>query len=173
MATITDLVHDVIGYLYTQAQISPALGANPLNPVLIMDGPTIPGEQTTEFSQLLWIGYDAVSATTDMAAARQKFAFLGANGNVRDENGEIICTAAAWSGDTIAATARALCKGIVGGVEIMLRGAPATGPGDSTMGGLVQWSEVAGPFEWKHQQSYYGYGCACVFRVQYFARLNP
>lgn len=173
MATITDLVHDVTSYLVTQCQANASLGNGGAGNVFVYDGPTTPGEQSSDYSQRLWIGYDAFTASYDAASATQKFAFLGASGNVRDETGDIICTAEAWSGDTVAANSRVLCKGIVGAVETMLRGAPTTGPGDSTMGGLVQWSEVTG-LDWKQTQaSQSGYSAMCVFHVTYYARLNP
>lgn len=174
MATVTDLVHDVINYLVTQSQANAALGNNGAGSVIVYDGPTTPGEQFADYTQRLWIGYDALNATTQAATATQKWSFLGGNGNFRDEDGEIICSAEAWSGDTVPASSRVLCKAIVGAVETMLRGVPPAGPGDSSMGGLVQWSQVAGPFDWHQTQaSQSGYAAMCIFRVTYFARLSP
>ena len=174
MATITDLVHDVIGYLFAQCSANVALGNNGNGPVTVFDGPGTLGEQSTDVSQALWIGWDAIGAGTEAAAAVQKWSFLGQNGNFRDEDGEIICTAQAWSGDTVPANSRIQCKLIVGALETMLRGVPPAGPGDSSMGNLVQWSQVSGPYQWHQTQaSQFGYSAACVFRVQYFARLAP
>ena len=171
MTTITDLVHDVIGYLVTQCQQNPALGA--ANPqVIVVDGPNTPGEGVQTNPQVLWIGYDAQNDAEDFAAARQRWPFLGASGNFREEQASIVCTARAWSGDPQPAPARLLCKGLVGAVEIMLRGAPTTGPGDSTMGGLVQWSQVDS-FAWSQKSTGDGYSATCVFQVSYLARLSP
>lgn len=171
MTTVTDLVHDVIGYLVTQCQNSPALGAAPVSPVLVMDGPTPPGEPLTQ-QQRLWIGFDAVSGQGDFATAAQKFAFVGTSGGYRDEDGSVTCTAEAWSGDPTPAPSRAACKAIVGAVEVLLRGAPPLGPGDSSMGGLVQWSQIA-DLAWHQFQDGNDYSAMCVFKVTYFARLAP
>jgi hypothetical protein len=171
VSTVTDLIHDVIGYLVTQCQQNPALGAAPLNPVLIIDGPTGAGEPLTQ-QQILWIGFDAVTGNADDAVATQKFAFLGTSGGYRDEDGSITCTAQAWSGDPAPVPARAQCKAIVGAVEVMLRGAPTLGPGDSSMGGLVQWSQIE-DLAWFQWQDGTGYSAMCVFKITYFARLQP
>jgi hypothetical protein len=172
MTTITDLIPDVIAYLVAQCQANTALGAaSP--PVTVIDGPTGAGEPLTT-PQQMWIGFDAVTGTAEAGTATQKFSFLGQSGNYRDETGDVCCTAQAWSGDVVPGPARAQCKALVGAVEVMLRGSPATGgPGDSSMAGLVQWSQVAGPFTWTQRQDNNGYSVACVFHVTYFARLAP
>jgi hypothetical protein len=171
MTTITDLIPDVIAYLVTQATANAALGAA-TPPVTIIDGPTGPGEPLTT-PQQMWIGYDSVTNAPEAGAATQKFSFLGQSGNYRDETGSIPCTAQAWSGDPNPATARAQCKALVGAVEVMLRGAPSTGgPGDSSMGGLVQWSQVLDT-AWTQKQDEGGYSAMCVFHVGFFVRLTP
>jgi len=174
MATVTDLIPDVTNYLVAQCQANASLGAaNP--PVTVMDGPTTPGEPLTT-PQQIWIGYDAVTPQPESAPqgdGTQAFSFLGQSGGYRDENGTIICTAQAWNGDVNPATARAQCKAVVGAVEVMLRGAPATGgPGDSSMGGLVQWSQVERT-AWYQRKDQGGYSAMCVFDVTFFARLTP
>ena len=174
MATVTDLIPDVIEYLVTQCNANAALGgATP--PVTIIDGPTGPGEPLTT-PQQMWIGFDAVtlSANPEAGHATQRFAFLGQSGNYRDEpDASIPCTAQAWSGDTNPLPARTQCKALVGAVEVMLRGSPATGgPGDSSMGGLVQWSQVLDT-SWTQRQDQGGYSAACVFHVGFYARLTP
>jgi hypothetical protein len=171
MTLTTSLVHDVINYLVTQCNSSAALGgASP--PVLVIDGPTAAGEPLTA-QQQMWIGFDAVTGGTDAASATQKWPFLGTSGAFRDETGAVTCTAQAWSGDLTPATSRAVVKTMVGAVENMLRGYPPAGPGDSSMGGLVQWSAVDGPFNWTQSQDNNGFSAMCVFRVTYFARLPP
>lgn len=172
MTTLTDLIPDVIDYLVAQCQANPALGgASP--PVTIIDGPTAGGEPLATGLQL-WIGFDSVTSAPEAGHASQRFAFLGASGNVRDEpDASIPCTAQAWSGDTSPHPARLLCKALVGAVEVMLRGAPSTGgPGDSSMGGLVQWSQVLDT-AWTQRQDGNGYSAACVFHVGFYARLTP
>ena len=173
MTTITNLTHDVIGYLVTQCQQSAVLGsAPPPFTVAVIDGPTGSGELAQTAQRRLWIGWDSLTGAPDAGTATQRWPFLGASGNYREETGSIQCTADAWGGDLNPADTRAITKSIVGAVEIMLRGAPTTGPGDSTMGGLVQWSQVE-EFTWTQDQDATGYGAACAFKVTYLARLPP
>lgn len=171
MTTTTDLTHDVLNYLVAQAQASPNLGAAQ-PPVAIADGPTPPGEFLTQPLRL-WIGFNALAGGPETGTAAQQFAYVGNSAGRRQEDGDITCTAEAWSGDPTPANARALCKAVVGGVEILLRGYPQiNGPGDSSMGGLVQWSEVTG-LSWTQSQDQAGYSAMCVFHVTYRAYLNP
>lgn len=172
MTLTTDLVHDVIGYLVTQCQSSVLLGAA-VPPVAIADGPIPPGEIFQTSQQRVSIGYDTISAAPEAGIARSRWPFLGTSGAYREETGDIVCTAEAWTGDTAPTVARAACKTLVGAVENMLRGYPPNGPGDSSMGGLVQWSQVEGPFTWTQKQDNNGFSAACVFHVTYLARLAP
>lgn len=170
--TTTDLIHDVITYLVTQCQASPLLGAA-IPPVAVFDGPTPPGEPLVN-PQRVWIGYDALSGAADAGTATQAFAYLGTSGGRVREDGQITCTAEAWDGGSPLGTIRAQCKALVGGVEQLLRGSPtAIGPGDSSMAGLVQWSEVAGPYTWTQSLDDNGTSVMCVFRITYVAYLNP
>jgi len=173
VTTITDLVHDVTNYLVAQAQQNTALGAAFTSPVLVIDGPTVNRDQVLTVPLRLWIGYDAITGMAESGSARQRWPFVGVSGAYREEEGSLTCTAEAWTGDPTASVARASCKAVVGAVEIMLRGAPATGgPGDTTMGGLVQWSQIE-EFTWFQDQSNNGMSAACVFRVTWLARLPP
>jgi hypothetical protein len=172
MTTATDLIPDVIAYLVAQCQASTSLGAATPQ-VGVFDGPTPAGEPLP-LPLRLWIGYDALSGAPDAGTATQKFSFLGQSGAYRDETGNIPCTAEAWDGEPSVANVRALCKAITGAVEVLLRGSPSTGgPGDSSMGGLVQWSQAEGPFTWTQSLDASGASAMCVFRVTYFARLPP
>ena len=172
MTTVTDLIHDVTNYLVTQCKQSTSLGASALAPVLVIDGPIVNRDHWGSAPLRLAIGYDAISGNPELGTAAQRWPFLGASGNYREETGAITCTAEAFSGDLVPADVRGSCKAIVGAVEIMLRGAPTTGPGDTTMGGLVQWSQIDA-FTWTQAQTENGYSAACVFRVTYLARLAP
>jgi len=172
MATITDLVHDVINYLVAQCQASTLLGAA-VPPVAIFDGPTPPGEPLTS-PQRVWIGHDALAGGGDAGMATQAFAYVGNSAGRRREDGEVTCTAEAFTGDVTMSVSRAQCKALVGAVEVLLRGTPGgLGPGDSSMGGLVQWSQVSGPYTWTQLQDATGTSAMCVFRVTYVAYLNP
>ena len=167
--TVTSRIPDVIDWLVNAATVSASLGASPLAPVTVHDGPP-PTSETLAAPLHLYIGWDQVTGGGQGADAVQDWPVLD-KARTRDENGTVICTADGWTGSTTGKTARDLCKGIVAGVELLLRGDGTTGPGDASMGGLVMWSGVAGPFEWFPRQTADGAGCACVFRITYRARL--
>jgi hypothetical protein len=171
---MTSQVPAVIDYLVAAAQASLLLGANP-DPaarVVIVDGPTVTGD-TLAAPLHLWVGCDDPTRDDVLAAAAaQKWGPMD-HGRTRDEDGEVWCTADAWSGSTTMSLLRGQCSAIVGGVEALLRGVPADGgPGDLTMGGLVYWSGVDGPFTWSQRQNSSGAGASCAFRVTYRARLT-
>jgi hypothetical protein len=170
--TLTSAVPRVIDYLFTAAVASPLLGASPTAPVTVLDGPTV-GTDTLADLLHLWIGHeDPRSYEASAAGAIQRWKPMD-HGRTRDEDGEIWCTADAWTGSVVMKAARDQCAAIVGGVELLLRGLPQDGgPGDLTMGGLVYWSAVDGPFSWAQRQEQQGAGCQCTFRVTYRARLT-
>jgi hypothetical protein len=164
--TTTDLVADVADYLVDQCTASSALKALG---VLVCDGPQ-PAGVTTGAEQVLWIGHNPKAPEQEFGKAEQGFAFLAAS--TRDEAATITCTAKHWTGDTAMRVHRDGCKAIVAVVEELLRGGGANpGPGDSTMDGLVQWSEFTEAAWW---QSLAGGGAEayCAFDISYFARLT-
>lgn len=165
-----ELAPAVIDYLVAQAQASPQLGqASPL--VVVLDGPQITDD--TLAGQLhLWIGHDPVNPSGPAAQATQDWPDLDAG--IIDEQGEITCTAEAWSGTAVMKTQRDTCKAIVSAVALMLRGSPAqpgSGPGDTTMGGLVFWSWVAAG-AWYQATRPYGISVMHVFSVRYYGRTS-
>lgn len=172
--TLTSSVPDVIDYLLAQCLASASLGAA-TPPVEIIDGPQVTDDSLTE-GQRLWVGHDAVNGgatqSSQAGTAPQRFAFLD-QARTRDEyNGQVVMTAQDWSGDSAIKTHRDACKTLVGAVETMLRGSPPLGPGDASMGGLVQWSEVVS-LEWYQEQNQSGAWAACVFKISYYRRLTP
>ena len=143
--------------------------------MLIIDGEDTTSDALVE-AQRLYIGYDAIAGTNSEGAqeagsATQKFSFLD-QARTRDEIGSVTLTAQDWSGDTNINTHRDACKLLVGAVEVMLRGSPPFGPGDASMGGLVQWSQVTDA-TWYQDQLQSGAVASCVFKVSYFRRLTP
>lgn len=164
--TTTDLAADVADYLVTQATASSALQALG---VTVFDGPQ-PSAAATGIEQVLWIGHNPREPGQQFGSAEQGFAFMASS--IRDEAGTITCAAKHWTGDPAMRGHRDGCKAIVAGVEDLLRGGGANpGPGDSTMGGLVQWSEFTEATWW--QSLVDGGGEAlCVFEISYFARLT-
>ena len=187
---MTEITPYVIDYLVAQAQASPYLGAaNPA--VTIFDGPPPTSNQLvmspSGLTQRLWIGADAVQVAagqlSDAATAEQGFAFLD-NARTRDDQVDIDCAAECGSGDSVMASARGAggldgsgAFAVMAAVEVMLRGGPnpsaaIAGPGDSTMGGLVQWSEVVAPISLKQVQRQSGAWAIVGFKVSAFVRLT-
>jgi hypothetical protein len=168
--TVSSSVPAVIDYLVAQCQASALLGASATAPVTVTDGPSTTTDTLTE-SLHLWIGWDQVTNAGAGMEAVQKWPYSD-HARTRDEDGTIVCTADAWGTGTTAQAARNACYSIIYGLDLLLRGDPAAGgPGDASMGGLVMWSAVDGPFEWFPRQDQSGPGCACVFHVTYHSRL--
>lgn len=168
--TTTTQVPAVIDYLVAAATSSPLLGESATAPVVVIDGPSVTADTQAQ-QRHLWIGWDEETGSGPGAEAVQAWPVMD-NARTRDEDGDIIMTAEAWTGSTVMKEARDACDAIVGAVELLLRGTPATGgPGDASMGGLVMWSAVDGPYQWIPRQGSSGAGYRCVFRVTYRARL--
>lgn len=170
--TTTSLTPQVIDYLVAQAKASTSLGAAPVKRVIVLDGPEVTGDTLADPLHL-WIGGLPQAAATGVvtASADQDFA-LSDQARTRDETGDVMCAADAWSGTTVLKTQRDACHAIVSAVELLLRGHPSSGgPGDYTMGDLVFWSGVAGPYEWTPRQTADGAGMLCTFKVTYRGRV--
>lgn len=165
---MTSLVPAVIDWLVAAAAGSPLLGGSVIAPVAVHDGPPVTTDTLAQ-QRHLWVGADPGGA--DLAAeAVQSFPVMD-RARTREEEGDVILTADAWTGSSDMKEARDACAAIVAGTEALLRGMPPGGPGDATMGGLVMWAAVDGPFAWTQRQGQAGAGCACSFRVAYRARL--
>lgn len=165
--TTTSLTPAVIDYLVTAAGNSAALGgASPR--VTIHDGPPLSNDTLAEPLHL-YIGWNQVSQGSEDPSAVQAWPVMD-KARTKDEDGTVVCTADAWSGDTTMKTQRDACKAIVAAAELLLRGDGTTGPGDATMGGLVFWSGIDA-LQWFPRQMPDGAGMACVFTITYRARL--
>lgn len=164
--TLTSQVPAVTDYLLAAAKASAQLGqASPA--VRVHDGPPVTDEQLA--GQLnLWVGWDQVTQSAGGEDSAQSWSILD-QARTREEDGTITLTADAWAGGTLK-QARDACAGIVGGVELLLRGNGTTGPGDATMGRLVFWSAVE-DLKWYPRRDSSGAGMACVFTVTFRARL--
>lgn len=161
---ITSAVPAVTDYLVAAATAA-------LPGVVVFDGPNPTADTLTE-PQHLWIGWDTQGNSGEPAAETAQDWPVMDYGRTKDEDGMIICTADAWGGSVSVKTHRDAAAGIVAGVELLLRGTPqAGGPGDASMGGLVLWSGVNGPYQWYPRQTQSGAGCGVVFRIVYKARL--
>lgn len=165
MTSTTTAVPAVTDYLVTAATAA-------LTPsgVKVFDGPQ-PGKAVQAIEQVLWIGIDPANLADVAAEASQDWP-VSDFGRTKDEDGSIVCAAQHWSGSTVIKTHRDGADAIVAGLELLLRGAPqGGGPGDGSMGGLVLWSGVNGPFQWYPRQAPDGAAVLVVFRVIYKARL--
>lgn len=168
--TVTSRVPDVIDWLVAAAASSTALGADPVAPVLVVDGPQAPAA-TQDRERVLWIGCDPAQLGDQAAEASQDWPVLD-HGRTRDEDGSVVLACQHWSGDTVNKTHRDAAAAMVAAVELLLRGDGTTGPGDVTMGGLVLWAGLDGPFQWYQRQSPQGASALVTFRVVYRARLT-
>lgn len=168
--TTTSQLPDVIDYLVATAQSSPLLGASPLAPVRVIDGPPPTGDQLAE-QRLLYIGHNPKSPQEASSDGAQAWPVLD-YARTKDEDAPVLCAADAWTGSQVMKGARDACAAIVAGVELLLRGSPDQGgPGDASMGGIALWSGVDA-MAWYERQTTDGAGCLCVFTVVYKARLT-
>ena len=180
MTTLTDFIPNVISYLLAQAAVNPALGAA-ATPVVVIDGQPATQDvlvvNETGLTQRLWVGSSGyvTSGQVDSAAMSQQGFALIDQARTRDNDVDIAMAAEAISGDTVMAEARAGAFAVMAAVELLLRGYPGTtpaSPGDTTMGGLVNWSEVTGPIELMQEQSSQGAIALVKFRVTAYKRLT-
>jgi hypothetical protein len=169
--TLTSLVPAVTDYLVAAAIASPLLGGYPTAKVSVFDGPQVPAA-TQGLERVLWIGADPAALGDAAAEAEQSFPVMD-HARTRDEDGSIVIAAQHWNGSTDNKVHRDGVAAIIGGVELLLRGLPQDGaPGDTTMGGLVFWSEVTGPYAWRPRQVASGALCLVTCFVTYHARLT-
>jgi hypothetical protein len=169
--TLTSLVPAVTDYLVTAATASPLLGANPTVKVSVFDGPQ-PPNATQGLERVLWIGADPAALGDAAAEAEQVFPVMD-HARTRDEDGSVVIAAQHWNGSTDNKVHRDGAAAIIAGVELLLRGLPKDGgPGDTTMGDLVWWSEVTGPYAWRPRQVAGGALCLVTCFVTYHARLT-
>lgn len=164
----TDLVPDVTDYLVAQCQASAALKALG---VQVFDGP-VPPADATGVEQCLWIGCDPKNPGGEYGTSTQSFAYIGNDATRRNQAGDITCAAKHWTGDTSSKVHRDGCKAITAVVEELLRGVPPAGPGDTTMGGLVQWSEFAESAWYADLVPGGGAEAVCVFKIYFYVRLS-
>jgi hypothetical protein len=170
MTALASLAPSVIDYLVTTCQASANLGAaSP--PVTVVDGPAVTDDVMAN-QRILWIGYDRASPGEAVVSTQLDWPNLD-QARTDDEQGELTCTAEFWSGDTTTKTNRDGCAAIVNAVAELLKGTPnSSGPGDTTMGGLVFWSRVSAT-SWPQQQNPDGATVLCIFKVAWYGRIAP
>lgn len=167
--TTTSQVPAVTDWLFSAAQSSPLLGADSPQ-VYVFDGPQAPAA-TQSLERVLWIGADPANTNAMSAESVQAWPVMD-HARTKDEDGTITCAAQHWDGSSNKEN-RDGAAAIVGGVELLLRGDTLTdSPGDASMGGLVMWSAVEGPFEWYPRKIGGGTAVLVVFRITFRARLT-
>ena len=163
--TMTSQLPAVIDWLVAGAKASPLLTG-----VTVVDGPQVPAA-VQALPTVLWVGCDPGSPGDPVASAEQDWPVMD-QGRTRDEDGDVVLAARHRSGDSTSKVRRDGAAAIVGGVELLLRGTPQSGgPGDVTMGNLVQWAGVDGPFTWSQRLLANGAECLVTFHIRYRARL--
>jgi hypothetical protein len=177
VSTFTEFIPDVIDYIVENAPSYLPEGT------VVLDGPPPTADVLTinpsgsGLTQRLWVGGEGVprpGELVDAAEAQQGFAFID-QARTRDDQIEIRCAGEGGSGDGVIASARNAAFAVMAGVELMLRGQPGTSPsspGDASMDGLVQWSEVTGPVNLYYGQQQDGAWARVDFRVSAFVRLT-
>lgn len=159
------VVPEVIDYLVAAAKAAPALAG-----VTVFDGPQ-PANTVQAIESVLWIGADPAALQDPAAGADQMWPYSD-KARTRDEDATVACAAQHWSGDTGNKVHRDGAKAIIAGLDDLIRGDPsAGGPGDASMGGLVMWSGVLGPYAWYPRQVSGGALMLVTFHVVYHARL--
>lgn len=133
----TSTVPFLIDYMYTTATASTSLGARPVSPVAVLDGPTVVGEPPP-FA--LWVGMDEASllpgGTDYVLSAVAAQNWVGPGNRQRDEIATIHCVADSWSGDGESGmkTARDQAYSIISAFEDMTRT-------DANQGGTVLFTD--------------------------------
>lgn len=181
MTALTDYIPNVIAYLLAQAATNTSLGAQEPTPVVIIDGQPVNQDvlvlNGTGLTQRLWIGssgYVTSGQVDSAASSEQGWPFLD-QARTRDNDITVACAAEAIAGDSVMAEARAGAFAVMAAIELLLRGRPGTSPaspGDTTMGGLVKWSEVCAPIELGQEQASQGAIAVVKFRVSAYMRLT-
>lgn len=136
--------------------------------VQVMDGPPITGTELTA-SDRLWIGYSPLAPDLPAATGDQQFATLGARS--RDETYAVLCAIEQWSGDPTMQALRDGAFALLATVETLLRGTGGN-PGDTTLGGAVLYSQIAGGIEVMPTEDTTGAGLGIQFHIQCRARLT-
>lgn len=136
MTVATSTIPAAIDYL-----VDAATAAFP--DALVLDG----GPRSTDqqsYQDIVAIGWDGDEQMTMPAAeGDQDFAALN-RALTRDETFRITCSILHWDGTESYKDARNGVFGMLAIFEKLLRGYPPNGTGDTSLGGAVMWSHVAG-----------------------------
>ena len=143
--TTTSAIGNAIAALVAAVNAAVAAGSFGKD-VAVFEGFYIADSELTLQSRI-WIGYDPINPANPAAEGTQEFAALN-QARSRNETFSIVCAVESWTGnaDNATATVRANVFALLAQFELLLRGTAASaGPGDTTLGGKVLWSQVTGP----------------------------
>ena len=139
------------------ALVSGLPGATGLTGVDVHDGPPMTGEAP----DYVCIGFDPVEPLTAVEGD-QVPASLG--NRAREESYEIVCSLAAWSGDTAMSARRARAMQLLAAIEAWLRT-------NITLGGAVRTAQIAS-YSLLQEQTDQGASAGVRFRIACSARLT-
>lgn len=164
MSVQTSSIPAALSYLYTAA-----VAAFPA--ALVLDGPPRVSDQQS-FQDVVSIGWDGdEQMATPAVDGDQDFAALNRT-LTRDELYRIVCSVMHWDGSDSVTTARTAAFALLTTFEKLLRGYPPNGTGDTTLGGAVLWSHVAGGITVDQTTDANGAACRVIFHVTCKARLT-
>lgn len=138
---------------------------------LVLDGgPKVTDQQA--FQDIVAIGWDgdeqmampAVEGDQDFAALNRAL--------TRNEDYRITCSVLHWDGGGSYKVARDGAFGMLATFEKLLRGYPPNGTGDTSLGGAVLWSHVAGGTALNYVSDTNGVAAYVIFHVTCRARLT-
>lgn len=152
----TTVIPDLIDALVTASDA--ALGAD----TLVFDGFGITADPA---EKMLMIGVDDVDSRDAAWAANAEQEWANANYTARDEQGHVMCAAAAWNGEGNAKTARDHAFAILAAVENLCRANPSLGLT------YLLWTSVGTRISLSQNQHDGGAMAVVVFNITYRARI--
>jgi len=165
MTVATSTIPAAIDYL-----VSAATAAFPA--ALVLDG----GPKSTDqqsFQDIVAIGWDGdEQMATPATEGDQDFASIN-RALTRNEDYRIVCSILHWDGGDSYKHARDGVFGMLATFEKLLRGYPPNGTGDTSLGGAVLWSHIAGGYSLSYTPaSSNGVAAYLIFHITCRARLT-
>lgn len=168
--TYTSAIGAALDYLADAATVAyAAYTASTGTVVQVIDGPPLAASEST-ITSLVWIGYDPTNPDEPAGVGDQEFVNL--NTTTRNENFQLVNTIEYWSGDS--GNVRAVRDGafqLFAIFELLVRGRGGN-PGDTTLGGAVMWSQIAGGESYAQDSGSGGLIGRIIFHVSARARLT-
>lgn len=151
----TSVVPDLIDALVANATTA-------LPNIQVKDGIGVTTDPGTDY---LLIGVDDASNHGASFAAESMQTWANANYTARDEEGDIVCAAVSWNGDSDASAARTAAYATVAAVENMLRTDPSQGVAN------LLWTSFGSRTQLSQDQDTSGANAIVIFRIHFRARI--